>query len=81
MGKTRDLFKKIRDIKGTFHTQTGTIKKRNGMDLTEGEDIKRRYTEYTESEVAQSYPTLCDSMNCKLSSFSIHGIFQARVLE
>ena len=41
MGKTRDLFKKIRDTKGTFHTKMGTIKDRNGMDLTEGEDIKK----------------------------------------
>ena len=41
MGKTRDLFKKIRDIKRTFHAKMGTIKKRNGMDLTEAEDIKR----------------------------------------
>ena len=83
MQKTRDLFKKIkiRDSMGMFHIRMDSIKGRNGMDLTEGEDIKRRYTEYTESEVAQSYPTLCDSMNCNLSSFSIHGIFQARVLE
>ena len=42
MGKTRDLFKKIRDIEGTFHTEMGTIKDRNGMDLTEAEDIKKR---------------------------------------
>ena len=42
MGKTRDLFKKIRDTKGKFHAKTGTIKDRNGMDLTEAEDIKRR---------------------------------------
>ena len=48
MGKTRDLFKKIRDIKGTFHTKMGTIKDRNGMDLTEAEDIKKRWQEYTE---------------------------------
>ena len=48
MGKTRDLFKKIRDTKGTFHTKMGTIKDRNGMDLTEGEDIKKRWQEYTE---------------------------------
>ena len=43
MGKTRDLFKKIRDTKGTFHTKMGTIKDRNGMDLTEAEDIKKRW--------------------------------------
>ena len=48
MGKTRDLFKKIRDTKGTFHAMMGTIKDRNGMDLTEAEDIKKRWQEYTE---------------------------------
>ena len=48
MGKTRDLFKKIRDTKGTFHANMGTIKDRNGMDLTEAEDIKKRWQEYTE---------------------------------
>ena len=47
MGKTRDLFKKIRDIKGIFHAKMGTIKDRNGMDLTEAEDIKKRWQEYT----------------------------------
>ena len=48
MGKTRDLFKKIRDIKGTFYAKMGSIKDRNGMDLTEAEDIKKRRQEYTE---------------------------------
>ena len=48
MGKTRDLFKKIRDIKGTFHAKMGSVKDRNGMDLTEAEDIKKRWQEYTE---------------------------------
>ena len=48
MGKTRDLFKKIRDTKGTFHGKMSTIKDRNGMDLTEAEDIKKRWQEYTE---------------------------------
>ena len=48
MGKTRDLFKKIRDTKGTFHAKVGSIKDRNGMDLTEAEDIKKRWQEYTE---------------------------------
>ena len=48
MGKTRDLFKKIRDIKGTFHGKMGSIKDRNGMDLTEAEDIKKRWQDYTE---------------------------------
>ena len=48
MGKTRDLFKKMRDTKGTFHAKMGTRKDRNGMDLTEAEDIKKRWQEYTE---------------------------------
>ena len=48
MGKTRDLFKKIRDTKGTVHAKMGSIKDRNGMDLTEAEDIKKRWQEYTE---------------------------------
>ena len=48
MGRTRDLFKKIRDIKGTFHAKMGLIKDRNGTDLTEAEDIKKRWQEYTE---------------------------------
>ena len=48
MGKTRDLFKKVRDTKGTFHAKMGSIKDRNGMDLTEVEDIKKRWQEYTE---------------------------------
>ena len=48
MGKTRDLFKKIRDAKGTFHAKMGSIKDRNGMDLREAEDIKKRWQEYTE---------------------------------
>ena len=48
MGKTRDLFKKIRDTKGTFHAKMGSIKDRNGIDLTELEDIKKRWQEYTE---------------------------------
>ena len=48
MGKTRDLFKKIRDTKGTFHAKMGLIKDRNGMDLTEAEDIKKMWQEYTE---------------------------------
>ena len=48
MGKTRDLFKRIRDTKGTFHAKVGTIEDRNGMDLTEAEDIKKSWQEYTE---------------------------------
>ena len=47
MGKTRDLFKKLKDTKGTCHAKMGTIKERNGMDLTEAEDIKKRWQEYT----------------------------------
>ena len=48
MGKTRDLFKKIRDIKGTFHAKMGSIKDRNGMELNEAENITKRWQEYTE---------------------------------
>ena len=48
MGKTRNLFKKIRDTKGAFHETMGSVKDRNGMDLTEAEDIKKRWREYTE---------------------------------
>ena len=54
MGKTRDLFKKIRNPKGTFHAKMGSIKDRNGMDLTEAEDIKKRWKEYTE-ELYEKY--------------------------
>ena len=50
MGKTRDLFKKIRDTEGTFHAKMGTINSRNGMDQTEAEDIKKRWQEYTEEQ-------------------------------
>ena len=57
MGKTRDLFKKIRDTKGTFHAKTGTIKDRNGMDLTEAEDIKKRWQEYTEELYKKIFTT------------------------
>ena len=55
MGKTRDLFKKIRDTKGTFHAKMGLIQNRNGIDLTEAEDIKKRWQEYTEELYNQSY--------------------------
>ena len=57
MGKTRDLFKKIRDTKGTFHTKMGSVKDRNGMDLTEAEDIKKRWQEYTEELYKKSFTT------------------------
>ena len=56
MGKTRDLFKKIRDTKGTFHAKMGSIKGRNGMELTEAEDIKKRWLEYTE-ELCKNFRT------------------------
>ena len=55
MGKTRDLFKKIRDPKGTFHAKMGSIKDRNGIDLTEAEDIKNRWQEYTEELYKKRY--------------------------
>ena len=57
MGKIRDLFKKIRDIKGTFHAKMGSIKDRNGMDLTEVEDIKKRWQEYTEEQTKKIFMT------------------------
>ena len=55
MGQIRDLFKKIRDTKGTFHAKMGTIKDRNAMDLTEAEDIKKRCQEYTEELYRKRY--------------------------
>ena len=61
MGKTRDLFKKIRATKGTFHAKMGSIKDRNGRDLTEAEDIKKRWQEYTEELYKK------DSNSCPLS--------------
>ena len=57
MGKTRDLFKKIRDTKGTFHAKMGSIKDRNGMDLREAEDIKKRWQEYTEELYQKNFMT------------------------
>ena len=57
MGKTRDLFKKIRDTKGTFHAKMGSIKGRNCMDLTEAEDIKKRWQEYTEELYKKIFTT------------------------
>ena len=57
MGKTRDLFKKIRDTKGTFHAKIGISKDRNGMDLTEAEDIKKSWQEYTEKLYKKVLPT------------------------
>ena len=57
MGKTRDLFKKIRDTKGKFHAKIGSIKDRNGMNLTEAEDIKKRWQEYTEELTKKIFMT------------------------
>ena len=57
MEKTRELFKKIRDTKAKFHAKMGTIKERNGMDLTEAEDIKKRWQEYTENCTKDIFPT------------------------
>ena len=57
IGKTRDLFKKIRDTKGTYHAKMGLIKDRNGMDLTEAEDIKKRWQDYTEELSKKSFMT------------------------
>ena len=57
MGKTRDLINKIRDTKGTFHAKMGLIKERNGMDLTESEDIKKRWQEYTEELYKKIFTT------------------------
>ena len=61
-GKDRDLFKKIRDTKGTFHAKTGTIKDRNGMDLTEAEDVKKRWQEYTEEQYKKIFMTQINTM-------------------
>ena len=71
MGKTRDLFKKIRDTKGTFHAKMGTIKDRNSMDLTEAEDIKKRWQEYTEDYTKKSFMTQI-TMMCDHSSRARH---------
>ena len=68
MGKTRDLFKKIRNTKGTFHAKIGSIKDRNGMDLTEAEDIKKRWQEYTEE---LNKKDLHDP--CTMSRTSVHS--------
>ena len=57
MGKTRDLFKKIGDTNGTFHTKMGSIKDRNGRDLTEAEDIKKRWQEYTKELYKKMFTT------------------------
>ena len=72
IGKTNDLFNKIRDTKGAFHAKTGSIKDRNGMDLTETEDIKKRWQEYTEDLYKKDlhYPDNQDGMITHLSQKS-----------
>ena len=68
MGKTRDLFKKIRDTKGTFHAKMGTINARKCMDLTEPEDIKKRWQEYTEKLYKKNiFMTQITTMVCSLT--------------
>ena len=67
MGKIRDLVKKIRDTKGKFHAKTGTIKDRNGMDLTEGENIKKRWQEYTEELYEKDFMTQITTMVSSLT--------------
>ena len=62
MGKTKDIFKKIRDTKRTFHAKMGTIKDRNGMDVTEAEDIKKRQKKYTEELYKKIFMTLITIM-------------------
>ena len=62
MGRTRDLFKKMRDTKGTFHAKMGTIKDRNGMDITEAKDIKKRWQEYTEELYKKIFKTQITTM-------------------
>ena len=73
MGKTRDLFKKIRDTKGTFHVKMGKIKDRNSMDLTEAEDTKKRWQEYTEeiSKKDLHYPDNHDGVITHLEPVSL----------
>ena len=75
MGKTRDVFKKIRDTKGTFHAKMGSIKDRNGLDLTEAEDIKKRWQEYTEVYKKDLLLLLAAYHFCPLSSPSLHEMF------
>ena len=81
MGKISDLFKKGRDIKGTFHAKMCTIKDRNGMDQAEAEDIKKRWKEYTDAKSLQSCPTLCDPIDGSPPGSPVPGILQARTLE
>ena len=71
MGKTRDLFKKIRDTKGIFHEKIGTVKDRNGMDLTEAEDTQKRWQEYTEELYKKFLMTHITMMVWSLTLFVI----------
>ena len=71
MGKTRDLFKKVRDTKGTFHAKMGTIKDRSGMDLTEAEDSKKRWQEYTK-ELHKKYLHNSNNHECDHSPRARH---------
>ena len=75
MGKTRDLFKKIRDTKGEFHAKMGSIKDRNGMDLTEAEDIKKRWQVYPEDYKKKIFCLLGPYHFCPLLSPSLHEMF------
>ena len=68
IGKTRDLFKKIRDTKGTFHAKMGSVEDRNGMNLTEEKDIKKRWQEYTEKLCKKIFITQITTMVCSLTS-------------
>ena len=72
MGKTRDLFKKIRDTKGTFHAKMGSIKDRKSMDLTEAEDIKKRWQEYTEELYKKDLHDLDNHDECDHSPRARH---------
>ena len=85
MRMTRDLFKKIRDTQGTFHAKMGSIKDRNGMDLTEAEDINKwqEYTDQIRSDQSLSPVRIFATpwTVCSLPGSSVHEIFQARVLE
>ena len=79
LGKTRELFKKIKDTKGTFHAKMGTIKDRNGMDLTEAEDFKKRWQEYTE-ELYKSNPNYPENHDgCDRSLRARHPGVQSQV--
>ena len=78
MGKTRDLFKKMRDTKGTFHAKMGTIKDRNSKDLTEAEDIKKRWQEYTEELYKKLFMTQI-TMMCDHSPRARHPGMQSQV--